>query len=104
MEDIGRLNTASGDPPRVVRIQDTVDAGVLTIVVNGRKHRLHAKAISREELAGLAFPGARPSNERVLTVTYDHGPEEAPCGLLVPGRSTTIVDGQTFNVIQTDKS
>lgn len=104
MEDIGRLNTASGDPPRAVRIQDTPDAAALTIVVNGRKHRFHAKLISRDELANLAFPGARAASGRILTVTYDHGPEDAPCGLLVPGRSTTIVDGQTFNVIQTDKS
>lgn len=75
-----------------------------TIVVNGREHRFEGEEIGRDELARLAFPGVGPSTGGSLTVAYDHGPAEAPSGLIVPGRTTRVLEGQTFSVSQTDKS
>ena len=74
------------------------------IVINGREHRFAGQEIGRDELARLAFPGMGASPGSALTVAYDHGPAEAPSGLVIPGRTTRVLDGQTFSVSQTDKS
>lgn len=93
------------DQPKgqALAVVDT-DRGGKTIVVNGREHRFAGGEIGRAELASLAFPGTGPSVGSSLTVAYDHGPLEAPAGLIVPGRTTKVLDGQTFSVSQTDKS
>jgi len=75
-----------------------------TIVVNGRQHRFAGEEIGRTELARLAFPGMEGKAESALTVAYDRGVAEAPSGLLATGRTTRILDGQTFSVSLTDKS
>lgn len=89
----------------------TAPAGALVIagdckkiVVNGREHAFAGDEIGRGELARLAFPALGAGEESALTVAYDHGPHEGRHGLLGSGRTTRVLDGQTFSVSLCDKS
>lgn len=75
-----------------------------TIVVNGREHRFAGSDIGRAELVRLAFPAMVGPVGSALTVAYDNGPANAPAGLLTAGRTTRVLDGQSFSVSLTDKS
>lgn len=75
-----------------------------TIVVNGRELPFAGEEIGRNELARLAFPNIGTGGQSSLTVAYDHGAAEAPSGLLTAGRTTRVLEGQTFSVSLTDKS
>lgn len=100
------LEAEHDDRPQPGRALTTRDEGATmkTIVVNGREHRFPGEEIGRGELALLAFPHVGAVGPSALTIAYDHGPSEAPCGLLAAGRQTRILDGQTFSVSLTDKS
>lgn len=85
-------------------VVDNTGPATRTIVVNGRQHRFTGDEIGRNELARLAFPGIDTGTRGALTVAYDRGAVEAPSGLLAAGRTTRVLDGQTFSVSLTDKS
>lgn len=75
----------------------------ITIVVNGREHKVEKGAISFEEVVALAFPNDT-GGQIVYTVTYRRGHPDKPEGTLAPGQSVKIKDGMIFNVTRTDKS
>lgn len=90
-------------PGRSLMVDNTGPA-TRNIVVNGRQHRFAGDEIGRDDLARLAFPGIDGGRGSALTVAYDRGAVEAPSGLLAAGRTTRVLDGQTFSVSLTDKS
>jgi hypothetical protein len=97
-------DTANDDkgPSRALALRSTEDT-TKTILVNGREHPYAGDQIGRTELVRLAFPDLSGTNGAV-TVAYDHGPLDAPTGLLGGDRTTRVLQGQTFSVSCTDKS
>lgn len=73
-----------------------------SIVVNGRQRQVTQHKLTYLEVVELAFPGERPSETVVFTVTFSnpHGKD----GSLVDGQDVVIKDGIIFNVRKTDKS
>ena len=101
MDDRNRNDTLATVPGRELTVTDTSRK---TIVVNGREHSFLGDEIGRGELARLAFPAIGMGREGALTVAYENGPEGARHGLLGNGRTTRVLDGQTFSVSLCDKS
>jgi hypothetical protein len=75
----------------------------ITIVVNGREHRVEKGVMTFEEIVALAYPNDT-GNQIVYTVTYRRGHSDNHEGTLAPGQSVRIKDGMIFNVTRTDKS
>ena len=103
MEDDTSNDAPARESGRGLTLADT-SAGSKTIVVNGREHAFVGDEIGRGELARLAFPTIGGAGDSALTVAYDHGPVGAHHGLLGGGRTTRVLDGQTFSVSICDKS
>jgi len=104
MKDSTEHHSADTAPGRALTVADTNARDYKTIVVNGREHPFVGDEIGRGELARLAFPTVTLAGQSALTVAYDHGPEGASHGLLGSGRTTRVLDGQTFSVSLCDKS
>lgn len=104
MNDTTEQDSTDTAPGRSLAIADTNGGDRKTIVVNGREHPFVGHEIGRGELARLAFPALGAAGDSALTVAYDNGPEGARHGLLASGRTTRVLDGQTFSVSVCDKS
>ena len=102
IEDIGDRRAEGPSHGRSLTVSSRAPEKI--IIVNGREHRFVGEEIDRNALARLAFPGMGTGGQSALTVAYDRGAAEAPSGLLTAGRTTRVLDGQTFSVSLTDKS
>lgn len=73
-----------------------------SIIVNGRPREVAEHKLTYLEVVQLAYPGEKPSDTIVFTVTYSnpHGKD----GSLVAGDEVKIKDGVIFNVVRTDQS
>lgn len=73
-----------------------------TIIVNGRQREVRQHKLTYLEVVQLAFPGEKPTETIVFTVTYSnpHGKD----GTLVAGQEVVVKDGMIFNVRKTDQS
>ena len=73
-----------------------------SIIVNGRSREVTEHKLTYLEVVQLAYPGEKPSDTIVFTVTYSnpHGKD----GSLVAGDEVKIKDGVIFNVVKTDQS
>lgn len=73
-----------------------------TIIVNGRRRETREHKLSYLEVIQLAYPGEKPTETIVFTVTYStpHGRD----GSLVAGEEVVVKDGMIFNVRKTDQS
>lgn len=86
-------------------IQDDKHHGhdkVHMIIVNGRRREVKQNKLTYLEVVQLAFPGEKPTDKVVFTVTYSnpHGKD----GTMVAGDEVVIKDGIIFNVCKTDQS
>lgn len=74
----------------------------ITIIVNGRPREINDRKLSYIEVVQLAFPGEKPSETLVFTVTYStpRGREDS----MVEGDVVRVKKGTIFNVRKTDKS
>ena len=104
MEDDTSNDAYARDSGRDLTLANANGGDRKTIVVNGREHAFVGEEIGRGELARLAFPVLGMAGDGALTVAYDNGPEGARHGLLASGRTTRVLDGQTFSVSVCDKS
>lgn len=73
-----------------------------TIIVNGRRREVRQHKLTYLEVVQLAFPGEKPTETIVFTVTYSnpHGKD----GTLVAGEEVVAKDGMILNVRKTDQS
>lgn len=73
-----------------------------TIIVNGRRREVQEHKLSYLEVVQLAYPGEKPSDTVVFTVTYSypHGKD----GSMVAGDEVPVKDKMVFNVRKTDQS
>lgn len=73
------------------------------ILVNTRPHKVDGPTISFEAVVKLAYP-TPPGPNFEYTMSYSHGPEQNPQGLLYPQQSVYIKNGMSFIVKATDRS
>ena len=74
------------------------------IIVNGREKEWPSKEISFNDLVTLAF-GAPPAPDNwIYNITYTKGPHDQHKGVVSPGETVKIKDGEVFNVTRTNKS
>lgn len=72
------------------------------IIVNGRPKVISDHKLTYLEVVELAYPGEKPSDGVVFTVTFSnpHGKD----GSMVEGDKVVVKDGIIINVRKTDKS
>jgi hypothetical protein len=71
-----------------------VAAGMIGIVVNGRRHAVASCALDHAEVVRLAGTGGGSD----CVVAWRNGPKEAPEGLLAPGDELAVVEETAFDV------
>jgi hypothetical protein len=82
---------------------DAERANLVEVYVNSRPKEVPHGRISYEDLLKLAFPGETLPPTANITITFLI-PENGKTGILVPGESTAVHKGMSFNVKRTDKS
>lgn len=84
-------------------MHDEAKANLVEIFVNTRPKEVPHGQISYEDLLKLAFPGETLPPTANITITFLL-PESGKTGILIPGDSTAVHKGMSFNVKRTDKS
>ncbi|HZO94955.1 MAG TPA: multiubiquitin domain-containing protein [Candidatus Baltobacteraceae bacterium] len=100
-EDMERLEQ---DEARKAEIEQEMERRPIVIFVNTRERRIEARSISYDELVRLAFDPAPSGPNIAFTITYRRGPHEHPEGIVAPGQTVRIKEGEIFNVTRTDRS
>ncbi|MBV8370701.1 MAG: multiubiquitin domain-containing protein [Candidatus Eremiobacteraeota bacterium] len=100
-EDSERLEH---DKARRSEIEDRLEHRPLVIFVNTRERHVNGQTISYDGLVRLAFDPVPTGPNVAFTITYRRGPHEHPEGIVAPGQTVPIKDGEIFNVTRTDRS
>ncbi|MCR4308014.1 MAG: multiubiquitin domain-containing protein [Candidatus Berkelbacteria bacterium] len=74
-----------------------------SIIVNGRPREVSDHKLGYLEVIELAYPGEKPTDTIVFTVTYSN-PHGKDGTLVAGGKDVPIKDGMIFNVRKTDQS
>jgi hypothetical protein len=75
----------------------------ITISVNGQPYEFEKNyEITYEEVVKLVFPNY--DTGKVYSIIYRRGPESKPEGILPPGGSVKLKDGEVFRVSETSQS
>ena len=77
----------------------------VTIVVDGTPHEVPKKEdITYGEVVALAYPDFAQHPEITYSVTYTRGVGDKPEGILSPGGSVKVKEGESFRVNRTGQS
>jgi len=77
----------------------------ITIVVDGTPHEVPKKEnITYAEVVALAYPDFAQHPEITYSVTYTRGVGNKPEGILSPGGSVKVKEGESFRVNRTGQS
>jgi hypothetical protein len=77
---------------------------VFTIIVEGTPYEWTKPSITYAEVVTLFDPDYPKHPEITYSVTYEHGPNHKPDGILSPGASVKVKEGMVFNVSRTGES
>lgn len=100
-EDKERLER---DEARKVEIEQELERRQAVIFVNTRERHVDGRTISYDALVRLAFDPVPTGPNIAFTITYRRGPHEHPEGIVAPGQTVPVKDGEIFNVTRTDRS
>ncbi|MFA6715531.1 MAG: multiubiquitin domain-containing protein [Victivallaceae bacterium] len=75
-----------------------------TIIVNTQEKKVYKKELSFMEIVILAFEHPLVDANNTYTIKYRRGVGNKPEGILAPGQTVRIKEGEIFNVTPTHKS